>query len=329
LKGLILCAGKGTRLYPITLSYPKTLIPIANTPLLQSCMDKLAEQDIVEIGIVIHPSQDSVIKEQIGTGEQWGLTITYIYQPEPRGIADAVKHAESFIGEDTFLLLLGDNLISESLSKLVESVEERGSHAALLLEEVEDTQHYGIAEVFNERIVRLEEKPREPKSNLAVQGAYAFAPSIFKAVTNIQPSARGEYEITDAIQWLIDHGFLVTYHLAEKNNMDVGTLERWLEANRRQLDKMKGAPFIHETAILDNCQIITPVSIDQGCVLKDCIVGPYVSISSGSSIEGCRIENCIILQEVHLKQISYPLKEMVIGFRSVMAGIHSSGEVGD
>ncbi|MEW9702173.1 sugar phosphate nucleotidyltransferase [Paenibacillus sp. SI8] len=330
MKGLILCAGKGTRLYPITLSYPKTLIPVANTPLLHSCIEKLVEQNIAEIGIVLHPSQDSAIKEQIGTGERWDRAITYIYQTEPKGIADAVKQAEPFIGEESFLLLLGDNLLFDSLTELKESIENQGSHAAILLEEVVDTQHYGIAEVSNGRIVSLEEKPLAPKSNLAIQGVYAFTSSIFKAVTHVKPSARGEYEITDAIRWLIEQGFPVTYHLTQKMNMDVGTLSRWLEANRRMLDQLNGhTQLIHETVALDNCEIIAPVSIAQGCVLKDCVIGPYVSISDGSQIEGCRIENSIILQAVHLKQIPYSLKDTVIGNRSVMAGTHASGEVRD
>jgi glucose-1-phosphate thymidylyltransferase len=323
LKGLILCAGKGSRLYPFTLKHPKTLIPVANTPLLQSCIEKLTEQRIVEIGIVIHPSQESQIREYFSLGEAWGATITYIYQNEPQGIAEAVKQARTYISNDNFLLLLGDNLVADELSELVMDVEERGSHASLLLAEVANPQDYGIAEVLGERVVRLEEKPREPKSKLAVLGAYAFNGSIFLAVDDIRPSARGEYEITDAIQWLIDHSFPVTYHVTEKLSMDVGTLERWLEANRRMLDEMAAEEMIHELSVLDNCTIVGPVSIDKGCVLKDCIIGPYVSIGAGSHIEDCRMENSIILSGVHLKHISYPLKDTIIGYRSVMAGLQS------
>lgn len=326
MKGLILCAGKGTRLYPITLRHPKTLLPIANVPILQSSIEKLSEQGIIEIGIVIHPSQESVISEQIGNGESWGVSITYIYQHEIKGISDAVKKAHAYIGEDAFLLLLGDNLISESLTELKKDVEDRGSQASLLLSEVENPQEYGIAEVSDGHIVRLKEKPRNPYSNLAVLGAYAFNQSIFKAVTAIKPSVRGEYEITDAIQWLIDNSLTVTFHVTEKSNMDVGTLDRWLEANRRSLDVMLRAEMIHESVILDNCTIITPVSIDQGCVLKDCMIGPYVSVGVDTHIEDCQIENSIILGGVHLKQIAYTLRDTVIGYRSVMAGLHPKGE---
>ncbi|MBD2868713.1 sugar phosphate nucleotidyltransferase [Paenibacillus arenilitoris] len=322
MKGLILCAGKGTRLHPITLKHSKTLMPVANIPMLQTCMEKLVEQGIAEIGICIHPSQEADIRERIGNGESLGVTVTYIYQNEAKGISDAVKQAQPYIGEDAFLLLLGDNLIAEPLTELKADVEERGSHGSLLLAEVENPQDYGIAEVLDGRIAGLEEKPRNPKSNLAVLGAYAFNRSIFKAVRDITPSARGEYEITDAIQWLVDHNFPVTYHITEKLNMDVGTVDRWLEANRRTLDQTHGGGTIHETAIVNNCTIIAPVIIGQGCVLKDSVIGPYVSIGTDSHIEDCRIENSIILNEVHLKHISYTLKDTVIGFGSVMAGIH-------
>ncbi|WP_410514013.1 sugar phosphate nucleotidyltransferase [Paenibacillus sp. BR2-3] len=328
MKGIILCAGAGTRLYPITRLYPKTLIPVANIPLLQSCIEKLIEQNIVDIGIVIHPSQESAIREHIGTGEQWGTTITYIYQNKPRGISDAVKETRHFVGEESFLLLLGDNLIIDSLTELKELLEQ-GSHAGLLLAEVDTPQDYGIAEVFNQQIIKLVEKPCIPTSNLAVMGAYAFTSSIFQAVSAIGPSVRGEYEITDAIQWLIDQGYPVTYRLTVKQNMDVGTIKRWLEANRRSLSQMEESRLIHESVKLDNCQIIAPVAIDKNCVLKDCVIGPYVSISAGSTIEGCQIKNCIILNDVHLKDVNYYLEDTVIGFRSIMAGLHSLGREGD
>jgi glucose-1-phosphate thymidylyltransferase len=327
LKGLILCAGKGTRLYPFTLKHPKTLIPVANTPILQSCIEKLTEQGISEIGVVIHPSQESDIRECLG--EKKDVTITYIYQNEAKGISDAVKQAETYIGDEAFLLLLGDNLISDSLRELKIDVEERGSHASLLLAEVANPQDYGIAEVLEERIIRLEEKPRIPKSKLAVLGAYAFNGSIFAAVSDIKPSGRGEYEITDAIQWLIDQSLAVTYHVTEKLNMDVGTLARWLESNRKRLDEIRGEELKHESVILDNCILIEPVSIAKGSVLKDCTIGPYVSISADSHIEDCRIENSIILSGVHLQHIAYSLKDTVIGYRSVMAGLHVRKEGGN
>lgn len=328
MKGLILGAGKGTRLYPFTLAYPKTLIPVANRPLLQLCIEKLKKQGITEIGIVIHPSHESVIKEQAGTGERWGANITYIYQTEPKGISHAIRQAEHFIGDDSFILLLGDNLILDDLTEL-KNLMMNGCHAALMVSEVKNPQDYGIVEVINDRIVRLEEKPSVPKSNLAIIGAFAFTNTIFSASAAIEPSARGEYEITDAIQWMLDQGCSVSYYLSTKPNMDVGTLERWLEANRMILDNGKEPGEIDGTVVLDNCKIIAPVRIGQNCVLKDCVIGPYVSISAGSNIEGCRIENSVILNGAHLKQAVNPIKNSVIGFRSMMVGLHSPRKVGD
>jgi glucose-1-phosphate thymidylyltransferase len=324
-KGLILCAGRGSRLYPLTRSYPKTLIPIANIPILQTCIEKLIEQEIDEIGIVIHPSQDAMIREQVGNGERWGLQFTYIYQDEPKGISDAIKHAESFINGNSFLLLLGDNLINESLSKLKELIDSHRCQAALMLTEVNNPQDYGIAELVGQRIVRLEEKPKSPKSNLAVVGAYAFTSSIFKAVVAIPPSPRGEYEITDAIQWLIDQGESVSYHVTDKRIFDVGKIERLLEANQWKLSQMESG-LSHEPSLLENCQLIPPVVVGPGCVLTNSVIGPYVSIGEGTSIDGCRIRNCVILSQAQLKEIPYLVKDTVIGFRSVITGLHSEGK---
>ncbi|CAM4260920.1 glucose-1-phosphate thymidylyltransferase [Paenibacillus endophyticus] len=329
MKGLILCAGKGTRLYPITLNFPKTLIPVANISILQACIEKLTELAIVEIGVVIHPSQEGLIREQVGHGEAWGAAITYIYQYEARGISDAVRQAQTFIGEEAFLLLLGDNLISQSLAELKLDVEERGSHGSLLLAEVANPRDYGIAEVLEGRIVQLEEKPKAPKSKLAVLGAYAFDSTIFEAVDHIKPSPRGEYEITDAIQWLIEHGKQVTYHVTEQLNMDVGTVGRWLDANRQMLAVLPPQNAIHKSVVAENCTIIAPVSINQGCVLKNCVIGPYVSIGADSQIEGCHIENSILLSGVHLKHIPYPLKDTVIGRQSAMTGLQAQKEGGN
>jgi glucose-1-phosphate thymidylyltransferase len=323
LKGLILCAGKGTRLYPITHSYPKTLLPVANIPILQSCIDKLAEQQIKEIGIVIHPSQESAIREHISAYEQWGLTLTLIYQSVPRGISDALRRASSFLGSDSFLLLLGDNLLTESLAALKELVEHDKCHAALLLAKVEQPQSYGIAEVSGERIVRLEEKPLNPKSDLAAMGAYAFAPTILRAAAAIVPSARGEYEITDAIQWLIDQGYPVAYRVTDKLTIDVGTPDRWLAANRWKLTEMKESEVVHESSVIENCRIIPPVAIGRDCLLKDCVIGPYVSIGNESTMEGCRIDNSIVLGGSHLRNIPYPIQNTIVGFDSVLAGIRA------
>ncbi|MGG4128513.1 sugar phosphate nucleotidyltransferase [Paenibacillus illinoisensis] len=323
MKGLILCAGKGSRMYPFTFSYPKSLIPVANTPLLHSCIDKLVEQEVSEIGIVIQKSQESLIKSSLENVTRWNANISFIYQKDPKGIADAILQAEHFIGQDSFILLLGDNLISISLSQLKKQIEEQGNHAALLLSEVDSPQDYGIAEVADHRIVKLVEKPKAPKSNLAVLGAYGFTSSIFEAAKKIEPSARGEYEITDAIQWLIQQGYSVSYHQAEIANIDVGTLQRWLDANQKMLREMPVENDIHPSVTLKNCKIIAPVSIEAGCILEDCVVGPYVSIGADSTIKSCYIRDSILLSNVHIKRLTHAVVNTVVGIGSTLAGLEA------
>ncbi|MGO4110065.1 sugar phosphate nucleotidyltransferase [Paenibacillus sp. YAF4_2] len=327
MKGLILCAGKGSRLYPFTNNRPKTLIPVANTPLLQLSIVKLMELGIDRIGIVIHPSQEADIRGQFGEGEALGISITYIYQHEAKGIANALNQAKDYISGDAFLLLLGDNLISAPLSDLKNDVEFGGVQVSLLLAEVAVPQDYGIAEIQDSRIVGLEEKPPHPKSNLAVLGGYAFTKEIFDAIDEITPSKRGEYEITDAIQWLIDRQHVVAYHVTDQLNIDVGTMDRWLLANQKLLDAKALKKRVHESAWLERCTIVEPVSIEEDCVLKDCQIGPYVSIGAGSMIENCQIENSIILNGVHMKDLTFPIKNVIIGEHSIVAGVLMNEEV--
>ncbi|CAM3045224.1 glucose-1-phosphate thymidylyltransferase [Paenibacillus sediminis] len=326
MKGLILCAGKGSRLHPLTLSYPKTILPVANKPILYYCIEKLVELDILDIGIVINKSQKKMIKEKLDYDKQWGIRITYIYQNEPKGIADAVRHAKDFIGADPFILLLGDNLITESLAGLKSSIERQESNAAVMLASVKNPQDYGIAEVVDGKIIGIEEKPINPKSNLAVLGSYAFDSTIFKAIDSISPSARGEYEITDALQWIIDHKYSVSSTYTDKHNVDVGTIERWLEANRSMLRNMKGRRIYLAGCTFENTQIIPPVIIERDCEIKDCVIGPYVSIGSDVWLEGCHIENSIILDSVRLKHIPYQIKNSIMGHHSVMAGLPRSSK---
>jgi glucose-1-phosphate thymidylyltransferase len=323
LKGLILCAGKGRRLYPFTYNRPKTLIPVANTPLLQLAIVKLIELGIDEVGLVIHPSQETSIREQFGEGQALGISISYIYQHEAKGIAHAVKQAQAYISDEPFLLLLGDNVISASLSALKNDVELNEVQASLLLAEVEVAQDYGIAEIQDERIVGIEEKPVNPKSNLAVLGAYAFTKDIFVAIDQIRPSMRGEYEITDAIQRLTDQRKVVSYHVTDQLNIDVGTMDRWLKANQQLLRSDVSKNRIHSSVRLENCMIVEPVSIEKDCMLKDCQIGPYVSVGEGSKLENCHIENSIILNGVHSKDLPFLLKNVIIGDHSIITSVQT------
>lgn len=303
MKGLILSAGKGSRVQPFSFTTPKPLLPVANIPLLYYCIEKLIEVGIREVGIVIQPGHHMLFQEQLGRGERWGVEITYIFQYTPLGIADAVRQAESYIGCSDFVLMLGDNLITESLAGLVEVVAHKKNDACMLLGQVAHPQDYGIVEVRDDQVVGLEEKPKHPKSNLASLGAYVFTPQLFQAVRSISPSPRGEYEITHAIQWLIDHQFSIGYAITDKNHTDIGTIGRWLEANHWILEEI-GKRDLHELRLqYPGCRLIPPVVIDSTSELKDCIIGPYVTIGPRAKINNCSIENSIVLQDVSITNV--------------------------
>ncbi|RKD25767.1 glucose-1-phosphate thymidylyltransferase [Ammoniphilus oxalaticus] len=313
MKGLILCAGKGTRLQPFSFSQPKTLLPVAGKAVLQYCVENLVKSGIKEIGIVMHPSQEG-IPALIGNGQPFGCHVEYIYQTEQKGISHAVKQAEQFIGKDPFILLLGDNLIGEQLQTLIDSYRKQGSDGAILLSEVENPQDYGIAEIDGNEIVGLEEKPQQPKSNLAVIGAYLFESPIFEAVKAIPPSARGEYEITDAISWLLEQSYNISYTVTEKLYSDVGTVARWLDANQAVMRREWGdKSSIGDNVTLENCKIIPPVIIGANSVLKNAVIGPYVSTQERVHVENCQVASSILLEEASLKDLSTPIVNSVFG----------------
>ncbi|WP_232696406.1 sugar phosphate nucleotidyltransferase [Brevibacillus daliensis] len=321
MKGLVLCAGRGTRLYPFSFSQPKSLLPVANMPVLSSCITKLTDIGIKEIGIVINPGQ-SQIREQIGDGSIFGASITYVTQQQPLGIAHAIQLSESFIDGDSFALFLGDNLLQDSLQELHRAFLASNSTAAILLHEVNNPQDYGIAEIQGTKIISLEEKPLYSKSNLAVMGAYFFTSAIFEAITNLKPSKRGEYEITDAIQLLIKSGQNVNYVLSELATSDVGTAERWLEANRWMLKEKAGKEIISgEDCIITDCELIPPVIIGNNCRLSGSSIGPFVSIHDGVTISNClRIENSILLQDSRVEDISLEITNSIFGRSSILSG---------
>ncbi|BBH21089.1 glucose-1-phosphate thymidylyltransferase [Paenibacillus baekrokdamisoli] len=318
MKGLILCAGKGTRLQPFSNHKPKVLLPVANKPIIYTCIEKLIELDIYEIGIVIRPDHAAMFMEEVGAGERWGVRITYIYQNVSLGIADAVRHAETYLNNESFLLLLGDNLIMQSLEGLSHAILQENHEAAILLGIVSNPRDFGIAEVQEDRIIGLEEKPAVPKSNLAVLGAYAFKPDIFKAIHSISPSARGEYEITDAIQWMINSGYSVACQKTEKHYSDVGTMERWLEANQWMLQLMDDAGLLHIHERYKGSTIIPPVLIDPSTEIIDCIIGPYVTIGPDAKLVKCTIENSILLEGVQLtNRVGTMMSHSIISTQSV------------
>jgi glucose-1-phosphate thymidylyltransferase len=325
LKGLILAAGRGSRLQPFSFTQAKTMLPIANKPVLEYCIENLQRANIKEIGIVINSLQHEIIN-YINSRFDQTVKITFIFQHEAKGIAHAVKQAEEYINNEPFLLLLGDNLIKESLISLRNHLENPEISSSIMLANVDSPKDFGIAEIRNQEIIKLEEKPSFPKSNLAVIGAYAFRPSIFKAISQITPSARGELEITDAIQWLIDNGQTISYTITNKPYTDVGTTERWLLANHWVLSEITAALEMENTnqVKIQDSIIIPPVVMGPGCTITNSTVGPFVTIGTGSSIENCKIQNSILLEEAIIIDCSCTFTDAIFGRKTYIKGLNGN-----
>src|SRR5918998_3435189 len=238
LKGLILSGGRGTRLRPITHTSAKQLVPVANKPVLFYGIEAMAAAGIAEVGIIIAPETGDEIRAAVGDGSRFGISIEYIEQEEPLGLAHAVLTAEPFLGDAPFVMYLGDNLLRDGIVELVETFRTEQPDALILLTPVPDPEHYGVAELEDGRVARLVEKPKEPQTNLALVGVYMFTPSIFEAARAIEPSWRGELEITDAIQTLVDGGRRVDPHIVHGWWKDTGQVQDMLEANRLILDDL-------------------------------------------------------------------------------------------
>jgi glucose-1-phosphate thymidylyltransferase len=314
LKGLILSGGKGTRLRPITHTSAKQLVPVANKPVLFYGIEAMAEAGIAEVGIIIAPETGQEIREAAGDGSRFGLSITYIVQDEPAGLAHAVLTAEPFLGSSPFVMYLGDNLLQGGISDLVAAFRENEPDALILLTAVADPENYGVAELAAAgegevgRVVRLVEKPAEPATDLALVGVYMFTAGIHDAARAIEPSARGELEITDAIQYLVDGGMRVEPHIVRGWWKDTGRLEDMLEANRLILDQLTerldgeliesqidGRVVIEAGACLRRTTVRGPAIIGAGARLTDCYVGPYTAIGEDCVVTGAEVEHSILL----------------------------------
>ncbi|OMF66945.1 sugar phosphate nucleotidyltransferase [Paenibacillus glucanolyticus] len=310
MKGIILCAGKGTRLKPITDSVPKTLLPVANKTILDRALDQLAEAGINETAVVINPSQ-SQIKKHLNRFHAH-RNVSVIVQHEALGILHALFQIRSFVGDDDFVVLLGDNVFNGSLSSLIQCFQ--GHRASIFLAMVNNPQEFGVAEVVNDQIISLEEKPAHPKSNLAIIGIYVFSPAIFLTENVVSPSSRGEYEITDALQWLLDNGHSMSYTVTKEWFMDVGTPERWLASNLNMLKLEQGTRIImNRGTIADNCTLIGPVSIGKNCRLTNVTIGPFVSIGDGAELDGCVIEKSVVCENAWLTRPMGKIKRTIVG----------------
>ncbi|MDQ5858346.1 MAG: glucose-1-phosphate thymidylyltransferase, partial [Acidobacteriota bacterium] len=235
MKGLILSGGRGTRLRPLTYTRAKQLVPVANKPVLFYGVEAIVAAGIRQIGVVVGDTKDE-IQEALGDGSRFGAEITYIEQDEPLGLAHAVLISKRYLGSEPFVMYLGDNLIADGIASLVEEYRSIGCNSQILLARVPNPEQFGVAELSDGKVVRLTEKPKEPRSDLALVGVYMFDDTIWEAVAAIRPSARNELEITDAIQWLIDHGKSVHPHIVSGWWKDTGKVEDMLEANRIILD---------------------------------------------------------------------------------------------
>jgi glucose-1-phosphate thymidylyltransferase len=309
MKGLILSGGKGTRLRPLTYTSAKQLVPVANKPVLFYGIEALAAAGISEIGIVVGDTH-AEIRAAVGDGSRWNVRVTYIEQDAPRGLAHAVLISEAFIGGDSFVMYLGDNLLNRGITEFVEEFVREAPAAQILLTKVPDPQMFGVAELVDGRVVRLVEKPKEPKSDLALVGVYMFSPAVFDSVKRIKPSFRNELEITDAIQDLIDRGLDVRPHLVQGWWKDTGKLEDMLEANRLILDtidrridgtvdgesRIEGKVVIEPGAVVERSVIRGPVMIGPDARIVHAYVGPFTSIGPRAEIRDAEIEHSIVLE---------------------------------
>ena len=331
MKGLILSGGAGTRLRPITHTSAKQLVPVANKPVLFYGLEAMRAAGIDEVGIVVGDTR-AEIEAAVGDGSRFGLAVTYLPQEAPLGLAHAVLISEGFLAGSPFVMYLGDNLLKEGIAPFVRAFEASKPDALILLQQVADPQSFGIAELQDDRVVRLVEKPAEPRSDLALVGVYLFTPAVFASVKAITPSTRGELEITDAIQHMIDRGLRVEPHVVRGWWKDTGKLEDMLEANRLILGTieerlegelvectLEGPVQVGPGSVLERCTVRGPVVIGAGCRLSDTFVGPYTSISDGVVVEHAEIEHSIILENSRICSLGARMSDSLIGRDCVIA----------
>ena len=327
LKGLILSGGTGTRLRPITYTSAKQLVPVANKPVLFYGIEALAAAGIDEIGIIISPETGGEIREAAGDGEHFGVSITYIEQEAPLGLAHAVLTGEAFLGDSPFVMYLGDNLLRDGVVDLVSTFRAEPPDALILLTLVNDPENYGVAELDgSNRVTRLVEKPPEPTTDLALVGVYMFTRSIFEAARAIAPSGRGELEITDAIQHLVDGGQRVDPHIVHGWWKDTGQVQDMLEANHLILDdleeridgelvdsRVEGRVVVENGAKLERATVRGPAIIGAGAVLRDAYIGPYTAIGPGVRIEGAEVEYSIVLEGSSIQNLEGRIEASLVG----------------
>ncbi|MBU4193674.1 MAG: glucose-1-phosphate thymidylyltransferase [Actinobacteria bacterium] len=326
MKALVLCGGSGSRLRPITHTMAKQLVPIANKPVLFYGLEAIRDAGIEDVGIVVGETARE-IREAVGDGSRWGLDVTYITQDEPLGLAHAVLVSEGFLGDDEFVMYLGDNLIKDGISSFVDQFRSNKPNSEILLAHVSMPELFGVAELEGGKVIRLVEKPKEPPSDLALVGVYMFDHNIMDAVKAIKPSKRGEFEITDAIQWLIDEGMEVDPHVVGGWWKDTGRLEDMLEANRIMLEAIEpridghvdgesethGRVVVEEGARIINSTVRGPAIIGERTRVENSFIGPFTSAYFDVVITGSEVEHSIILENSTITDIPGRIEDSLIG----------------
>lgn len=329
MKALVLAGGRGTRLRPLTHTAAKQLVPVANRPILFYVLDNLAQAGTKEVGIIVSPESRRAIEGAVGDGSPWGFTtVQYLLQDQPSGLAHAVKVARPFLGKSPFVMYLGDNLIGSGIGELYETFRQTESDALILLKEVEDPSSFGVVEIDGSgRVLSLAEKPKQPRSNLALVGIYFFSAQIHQAIEQIHPSWRGELEITDAIQRLVSDGRLVTSHALKEWWIDTGKKDDLLAANTAVLDEwvkrrvdgtvdkesqVIGRVSLGAESVVERSTIRGPAVIGENVVIKDSFIGPFTSIGKGSRIIHSVLEHSVILEGVAIEHVDR-LEDSVVG----------------
>ncbi len=326
LKGLILSGGRGTRLRPLTHTSAKQLVPVANKPVLFYGIEAMAAAGITDVGIVVSPETGGEIRAAAGSGERFGVSVTYIEQDHPLGLAHAVLTAEDFLAQTPFVMYLGDNLLRDGITELVNAFRTEEPDALILLTPVSDPQNYGVAEVVDGSVSRLVEKPSWPQTDQALVGVYMFTPAIFQAARAVKPSWRGELEITDAIQYLIDHGERVDPHLVQGWWKDTGQVQDMLDANRLVLDdleeglhgelvdsRVEGRVLVEPGARLERTTVRGPAIIGADSRVTDAYLGPYTAVGEGVEISGAEIEYSIVMSRSSVQGLQGRIEASLIG----------------
>ncbi len=331
MKGIILHGGHGTRLRPLTHTGPKQLLPIANKPMSEYCLDAIRDCGISDIAIIIGGTGSNKVKEYYGDGSKFNVRITYIEQESPKGIAHAINLCKEFIGDEKFLVFLGDNIIQKSINNIARKFESSDNDALILLCEVENPERFGIADVKDNKITKIMEKPKDPPTNFAVTGIYFLTPKIFDIFARLKPSWRNELEITDALQILLEEKNKIAFEMITDYWKDTGTPQDIIHANMVILKKMtpyfkgkkandviiKGNVMVgDETIVGSGVEIEGPAIIGNNCVIDaDSRIGPNTSIGNNSKIRKCNIENSIIMSNCEINS-DVNIKDSIIAFNS-------------